>query len=559
MRYEFTIALRYLISKQSVREPTVIGMLTVAGLAISTAMMIIVLAVFAGFEGDLRDKILGTHAHILVTGPDEDPLENPGPVLEQIQKQPRVVGASAFVESEVMVASTTGYSGMLLRGLQQENERPSGDFSRYLVEGDIAWLRDSKKSLDYRQENWGYNGAYPTLDDIDDLERQIDEAQRKIEQLKGGVILPDEDEDDNDWPKLPGMRTARVDDGIAPDDAMMPALPAPSNNQDADDTSDMAMPALPLPQVGAEPSLPTLDDVTGMPALPSARSHEPDDAVDAVRQDRDLPGVLIGTKMQETLNVLIGDTINLVTPDGDLGPNGLIPRSRPFRVVGVFYTGFYLYDSNMGVVNIDDARALLNIPDHEVTGIEVQTDDLENAHRVATAIDVMLHKSDDTSQFEVRDWRTLNQSLFVALKIERVAMAAVLIFFIAISGLLVLLVVWMFVIEKRQEIAILKAIGATKMTIMRLFLSQGLLMGLVGAGLGLILALGFVGIAVYVGIPLNPDDYYIDRLPIETNAWEFVLVTLSALVVTVIATLVPALQAARLEPVTGLRDDQDNL
>src|SRR5699024_10319299 len=123
----------------------------------------------------------------------------------------------------------------------------------------------------------------------------------------------------------------------------------------------------------------------------------------------------------------------------------------------VFYNGFYLYDSGMGVVDIDAVRSLLNIPSDEVTDIEVRTSDLNIAERVSHQLQGTFATS-DLIDLEVRDWRELNQSLFVALKIERMAMAAVLIFFIAISGLLVLLVVWMFVIEKRKEIAILKAV-----------------------------------------------------------------------------------------------------
>lgn len=589
MRYEITIALRYLISKQSAREPTIIGLLTIAGLALSTGMMIIVLAVFAGFEGDLRDKILGTHAHILITGPDEEVVHNPEPIVEKIRQAPNVVGVSPFVESEVMIASQTNYSGMVVRGLDNAQPLPASDFSSYLIEGELDWLSDSRQSFSLRQRA-AWDSENPTFDEIEELQRQIANTQREIEQIRAqaelgldldGNPLPDFDNDeplrndvdrDLDPEAFPNARR-HVDrnnrsrgDGEdlmpalptpaeAEDDALMPSLPAPfEGRSDADTASDddALMPSLPPPRQDAKPSLPSVDV-----ASEEARSDEDTVVESDESAEPDLPGIVIGTELQSILNVLIGDTVNLITPDGDLGPNGLIPRSRPFRVVGVFYTGFYLYDSGMGIVDIDDARGLLNIPRNEVTGIEVRTPDLHNAYRVADALSASFDAA-EMNELDVRDWRELNQSLFVALKVERMAMAAVLIFFIAISGLLVLLVVWMFVIEKRKEIAILKAIGATRGNIMRIFLSQGVAMGIVGAGLGLLLALGFVAIAVYVGIPLNPDDYYIDRLPIEVSAWEFVLVTLSALVVTVFATLLPALQAARLDPVMGLRDDQDN-
>lgn len=580
MRYEFIIALRYLISKQSVREPTVIGLLTVAGLALSTGMMIIVLSVFAGFEGDLRDKILGTHAHILVSGPDMDVLTNPEPMLGEIEALPNVTGVSPFVESELMISSTKNYSGLIVRGLEIGRPMPASNFGEYLVEGSLDWLTDSRRALEVRATQ-AWNPENPTFDEIDELQRQIEETRREIENLRSqaekgldvhGQPLPDTDRlvkapehvaldgidrgqaGDLGMPALPLPRTARATDEGG--DAAMPALPPPPaltiDAEEGEDELAFLMPPLPPPPSQARPSLPEVDEgAEGLPPLPGPTAAEGKDAV------ADLPGIVIGLELQRLLNVLIGDTVNLISPDGDLGPTGPIPRSRPYRVVGVFYTGFYLYDAGMGVMHIDDVRSLLNIPANEVTGIEVRTGDLNQAERVASSINAALDAR-GFDNYEVKDWREINRSLFVALKLERVAMGAVLIFFIAISGLLVLLVVMMFVIEKRQEIAILKAIGASRAHIMRIFLAQGVTMGIVGALFGLLLALGFVAVAVYVGIPLDPDRYYIDRLPIEVNPWEFVLVTLSGLVVTVLATLIPAYQAANLDPVAGLRDDQDN-
>lgn len=612
MRYEFHIALRYLISKQSTREPTVIGMLTVAGLALSTGIMIIVLSVFAGFEGDLREKILGTHAHVLVSGPELDVLHDPEPLMAIVEEQKDVIGVSPFVESELMISSATNYSGLVVRGLEIGRPMPASDFGQYLTEGSLDWLTDSREALKVRNA-MAWNEGRATLDEIEELERQIAQTRQEIAHLRDqaargldihGDPLPDfagidatlrnEDRsaapvspediatpEDPDTPVAsPADRNRNAaqaapedpDTPVAPDEDdapfMMPGLPPPpalvldeatpparppAPPVDEDSTADaggFVMPSLPPPATGARPSLPEADEsAPGFVPLPSASGSTREEPAD-------LPGVVIGTELQRLLNVLIGDTVNLISPDGDLGPSGPIPRSRPFRVVGVFYTGFYLFDSGMGVVHIDDARELLSVPPNEVTGIEVRVRDLNHADRVATSIEGALAAS-GAENVEVNDWRELNRSLFVALTLERMAMGAVLIFFIAISGLLVLLVVMMFVIEKRREIAILKAIGASRRSIMRIFLAQGVTMGIVGAGFGLLLALGFVVVAVYVGIPLDPDRYYIDRLPIEVNPWEFVLVTLSGLVVTILATLIPALQAANLDPVAGLRDDQD--
>src|SRR5699024_2601347 len=264
MRYEITIALRYLFSKQSVREPTIIGLLTIAGLALSTGMMIIVLAVFAGFEGDLRDKILGTHAHVLVTGPDEDVVKDPDPVVDAIRESPQVTGVSPFVESEVMIASSTNYSGMVVRGLNAQQEMPASDFNAYLIEGDLTWLNDSKKAFSVR-EPVRWDGENPTLDEIDELQRQIEKTQEEIRRLRDqdGAATPKTDNSSrgadrtsdppavlSPSPRENALRTGSdsldVRAQTDADDALMPDLPAPPSSK-AEASEDALMPDLPAP------------------------------------------------------------------------------------------------------------------------------------------------------------------------------------------------------------------------------------------------------------------------------------------------------------------------
>ena len=519
MRYEYVIGLRYLLSRRSSREPSLIGFLTVAGIALSTGVMIAVLAVMGGMEGDLRDKILGTHAHILVSGEELGVIDDPSRALEIIAQTPGVTGVTPFVETEIMISSATNYSALILRGLPTGAEFSASEMASFVVEGDLAWTNDSAKAVEYRSR---YNtNEYGLTGELDDLAEQIAATRREIARIRENSAAGLDAEGQPLPPELVALeeekrrqqRETDEKERAAEDDSLMPGLPsAAGEGQTAPDVS-----------------------------APSA--------------EQELPGVVIGQELQRTLNVLVGDTVNLISPDGDLGPSGLIPRSRPYRVVGIFYTGYYIYDAGMGIIDIDSARGLLDIDAPEVTGIEVGAGDIYKASRIANSIRAQL--SDEDAGYEVRDWEELNKSLFAALQLERIAVSAVLTFIIFISGLLVLLVVFMFVIDKRREIAVLKAVGASRTSILRIFFAQGLVMGLVGTVGGLVLGLSFVGFCHWIGIPLPVEQYYIDRLPVVLSAREVVIVALSALIVTVGATLFPAIQASKLDPVTGLRDDQD--
>src|SRR5699024_8437717 len=193
--------------------------------------------------------------------------------------------------------------------------------------------------------------ALRTGSDSLDVRAQTDADDALMPDLPAPPSSKAEASEDALMPDLPAPPSSKAE---TDEDTLMPGLPAPpSSKADAmlnADADDDLMPALPPPRQGAKPSLPTPDaDDASLPPLPFPSADSDDaweDDLDAEEQP-ELPGIVIGTELQDILNVLIGDTVNLITPDGDLGPNGLIPRSRPYRVVGVFYTGFYLYDSGM--------------------------------------------------------------------------------------------------------------------------------------------------------------------------------------------------------------------
>lgn len=291
------------------------------------------------------------------------------------------------------------------------------------------------------------------------------------------------------------------------------------------------------------------EEGSGMPSLFGEEDEMP--AIEGDRpadRARDIPGLLIGPELAKALQVRLGDEVNVVTPRGEIGPMGPIPRSRPFRIVGIFYSGMYEYDANFAYTGLDDAIDFL---DYEgPTGIEVKTVDVDASVGIARLIQEAMG---DTVR--VLDWQELNRSLFFALKLEKIAMFVVLTFIILVASFSIVAMLIMIVIEKGREIAILKSMGATDGGVMRTFMLQGTVIGCVGAFAGLILGLTICYVLATVGLPLDSEVYYISTLPVEVDPMEIVLIVVCAIVISLLATLYPSFQAARLRPVEGLRYD----
>lgn len=559
MKYELFIALRYLFSRQTAAEPSLIALITTAGIALAVATLIGVLAVVGGFEGDLRTKMLSTRAHILITGASHGEVEDPEAVQQVVEQMPHVEALSPFIESELMISSPTKYSIVVYRGVNPDLIRSVSSLEGDMLEGKIEWLSNSSEALQARlRARFGDDDGNvvpageddPTMGDLHRLQQDIDNMKAQIEILRaedGGSV----DGQSGAADVVLGADAAeQVDDGSGAEDevddasSLMPALPAPRGTPLESETDDEAlrndgilMPSLPRPAGdGQEP-------LTG---TRSARTLE------RSQNSRNLPGIIIGRGVQMSLRVLVGDTVNVINPDGDLGPQGPIPKSRPHRVVGVFYSGLLEYDETVGIVDMSTARELLGIPGQSVTGIEVRLDDLHIADEVAASLDQALADA-GMPEVEVRSWKEMNRSLFSALALEKAAIAFGIGTIFIVSFLLILLVLWMFVADKAREIAVLKSIGASRASVAKIFVMQGALMGLFGALAGLTIGMSFVLYAVHVGIPLPADVYYIDRVPIEVQASEVMLVLFIAVVTSVAGAALPALQAAALDPVEGLR------
>ncbi len=269
---------------------------------------------------------------------------------------------------------------------------------------------------------------------------------------------------------------------------------------------------------------------------------------EAVRPPDVFPGLIIGRELAKTLHVYVGDEVRLVAALGDLGPMGVMPRTRRFRVAAIFYSGMYEYDSSQAYMLFDAAEDFLDLGGH-ATAIDVKVDDAEAVDGVRPRVAAALERPD----LRVRDWKEMNKNLFSALALEKIATFVILSLAIAVASFCIICTLLLMVTEKSKEIAILKAVGASDGSILRIFVFEGLVIGAIGTVFGVLTGFVLCYALEKFGVRLDPEVYYIDRLPIEVNLAEYVLVGAAALFITVVATIYPAVAASRLRPVEGIR------
>ena len=261
------------------------------------------------------------------------------------------------------------------------------------------------------------------------------------------------------------------------------------------------------------------------------------------------PGIILGSELARNLGVVRGDPVTVISPLGRLTPLGQVPRSQTFRVAGIFDSGMYEYDSTLAYLSLGTAQRFLGIGDR-VTGIEIRLDDIYGADRVATAISRAL----GGYPFWSRDWMRMNKNLFSALKLEKIVMFIILTLIILVAAFNIVGTLIMVVIEKTRDIAILKSMGATRRSIMKIFMIEGLVIGLVGTLLGLLGGYLLCKLlATYQFIELPRDVYYISTLPVKMEALDVTLIALAAVVISLVATVYPAWQASRLDPAEAIR------
>ncbi|MGA1875302.1 MAG: lipoprotein-releasing ABC transporter permease subunit [bacterium] len=417
MPYELFIGLRYLRAKRKQTVISIITIISILGVAVGVAALIIVLAVMTGFEMDLRDKILGTNSHIMVQEYHGQGIQDYGSLMDRINHISGVRSSAPFIYGQVMLSSGRNASGLVLRGIDVQHEAQVTDLTRNIVEGDIHHL------------------------------------DRPAEEIASG------------------------------------------------------------------------------------HSSSPR-----------IAGIAIGQELARNLGILVGDIISAISPVERITPMGLVPKFLRFKVVAIFSSGMYEYDSNLAYVSLRDAQRLFNMKD-VVTGIEVKVDNIFQAGKIARKIQKTLG-----FPYWTRDWMEMNKNLFSALKLEKLAMFIILVLIVLVAAFNIISTLVMMVMEKNKDIAILKSMGAKARGILSIFILEGLVIGLVGTILGC-----FGGVFIcwifdtFHLIKLQGDVYYISYLPFKMKILDIVIVSFSSVLISFMATIYPAWQASRLDPVISLR------
>ncbi|MFO0755561.1 MAG: ABC transporter permease [Byssovorax sp.] len=304
---------------------------------------------------------------------------------------------------------------------------------------------------------------------------------------------------------------------------------------------------------------------TGEPYFKGPDFRIKDDADPAIKDflrsaDKVYPGVIVGRELAKSLHVLVGDEISLLSPMGELGPTGVMPRTRRFRVAAIFYSGMYEYDATHAYIMMKEAQTFFSLTDDKVdriTNIDIRVPDPEKVQDIRPVIEAALAGQEVNgpkgAELRIRDWMEMNKNLFSALKLERIATFIILSLAILVASFCIVCTLLLMVTEKGKEIAILKALGASDRAIMRIFMLEGVIIGGIGTVFGVGVALCTCTGLSWFGVRLDPEVYYIDRLPVNVNAADYTMVAIAAFVICTISTIYPAYAASELRPVDGLR------
>ena len=420
MSYELFVSLRQLKAKRTQRFISLNTWISIGGVALGVMALIVVIAVMSGFGKDLRDKILGTNSHVVVTNATQTGMVDYETIMEKVVKVEGVKAAAPFILNQVMLAYGDNAVGVVVRGVDADREAGVSDLEKNLVQGSLKMLERPDKS-------------------------------------------------------------------------------------------------------------------SGKP-----------------RRD----GIILGKELARRLGVQLEDAVSMVAPASRMTPMGLIPKIKLFLVVGFFESGMFEYDSNLAFISIHSAQKFFAMKG-KVSGIEIRVVDIEQADQVAAGIQDSLG-----FPYFARDWMRMNKNLFSALRLEKIVMFIILILIILVAAFNIVSTLFMVVMEKTKEIAILKSMGASRSSIMKIFSFQGLIIGVTGTMIGCIG--GFtvvpnlneiVGLIENIfGITAFPSDvYYLDKLPSEIQYFDSFLIVVFSIIICFVASLYPAWRASRLDPVEGLR------
>jgi lipoprotein-releasing system permease protein len=476
----------------------------------------------SGFETDLREKILGSNAHIQITRDDGEFVEWRA-IKDRIDKIPGVVASSPYAVSEVVIAAHNNGMNVIIKGIDPAT---------------VGKVTDLVEDLEDRE---AMDRLAPIIDDSQDL--SIPQTPPKSDVLDPPPADMPNGGDPIDFSGT-GSADTDSDAGSAAepfggDAATLPGTdeidPPPADMLTAEDP--------PVDYSGEDSEIPI--SVVDIPSEPTSR------------RTQSLPGVLVGRELVKQTHLYTGEEVRVVSPLSDpSNPDATgtpIPFNRDYRVAGIFFTGMYEYDLKYVYVSLESLQDFLDRGD-TIDGIEVRITDADDTERfIPTDAGPGLLGKALGPGYRIVDWRELNRSLFSALKLEKIAMFLVLGIVILVASFSIVGNLIMVVVEKAREIALLKTLGASNFGTMQLFAIQGLMIGMIGTILGVATGLLACWAGKRFGLPLNPDVYYIDRLPINVDPQSVAAAAAAGVVISILATLYPALVAARVRPAAGMR------
>ncbi|MCC6553080.1 MAG: ABC transporter permease [Polyangiaceae bacterium] len=440
---------------------TVISILSMAGVGVSSCALCSVTSIMGGFGHDLKRKILGNNAHIVLDVTRTGGFGDWEDKLAEVRVALAAKGGAAtpIVAGDAMGSSSSNTAGALVRGIDPDTIGQVIDLKNNIEVGKFEYLTDPERLIDLPPEEIIGRGP-------------------------GG----------EPYYKGPDFRFA--------------------------------------PDVD-----PTVKDFVK-------------------KQTRTYPAVIIGRELAKSLHVLVGDEVTLLSPIGELGPTGVMPRSRKFRVAAIFYSGMYEYDASHAYILLDQAQRFFGLEDR-ITHIDMRVPDPERVKELRPGVEQAIAGMETDAvagaELRVRDWMEMNKNLFSALKLEKIATFIILSIAIAVASFCIVCTLLLMVTEKGKEIAILKALGASDGAVMRIFMLEGVIIGGIGTIFGVGTALATCTGLSWFGVRLDPDVYYIDRLPVNVNGADYAMVAIASMLICTLATLYPARAASRLSPVDGLR------
>jgi len=529
MSYALDVGMRYLRSKKR-DTVSVISVIAVTGVALGVGALLAVVSITSGFQDEFRNKVLGVNAHVLVLKYGLS-FEEYRDVMARAEEMPEVVGAAPFIINEMMLAKGDRLSGVLIKGVDPDRMPKVLDLPSQLIAGSLDGLRLADARPSTRPE---------------ELQAEVRPTERDdLDAFLAGLIASDGGASSSGTEQPDAGPAAAGADGAPP--VAVPAAVADEQRTPVKvPTPEEAEAALAAMEAAEEGALPSDEVEERLVQGSDTEANKP-------KVKRMLPGVIVGATLAETLGIELGDEVRVISPLTGLDtslwrPDGGKPSSRDYQVTGIFEAGFQEYDTRLVYMDLYEAQIFQDQGD-TVIGVEIRLQDIEQASDVALRLERQL----GGGPFRTMDWKELNYALFTTLEVQKIMLSFVIATIILVAAFNVIATLIMAVLEKRREIAILKAMGAKDFAILQVFMVQGTAIGIVGTAIGLLLGGAVCAYLAFFEFPLDPKIYLIDHLPIRTTATEVIVTALVALGICMAATLIPSYWAARTLPADGIR------